>query len=336
MWPLTPLIRIYYPFFITLIFLGIFLAISSHSWFSTWIGLEINLYSFIPLLLHSNIQKRKEAAAKYFIAQATGSALLLTATLTTRVYPTLRSTIFLARLLLKGGLAPIHYWYPRIMAISSWFSCYLLSSLQKIAPLALIISSFPINRQTMLLLGTFITLLGGIGGINQTQLRAIIAYSSIGQTGWIIVAAQSSTLLRTLIIINYIITIRATILILSYIEWRAGNESSLQNNRKLNTFLLIILIINLSGLPPLPGFFFKAITIIKLLTIKAIKSTLTVIIGSIIRLYFYLKIIFNTLFRASNKIYLNENHRWSIQNIIISLLSFLRIFIIMLIAPWIL
>lgn len=334
MWLLTPLIRLYYPFFIFLIILGIFLRLSSHSWFIIWIGLEINLYSFIPFLLHSNIQKRKEAAAKYFIAQASGSTLLLTATLTSSSLPLTRSIIFITRLILKAGLAPMHFWFPRTIAVSRWFTCYLLSTVQKIAPSILLISIFQIRPRLILISGGLISIIGGIIGINQTQLRAIIAYSSIGQIGWVISASQVSFITRSLIFINYLISISIIIIIFSHIEINTLNEpNTTWVGPKPLIFVLILLIINLRGIPPFPGFFFKIIIVIKLLYINAIKSTLLLILGSIIRLYFYLKIIFITILNSSNKKIIVNTILTTTHKYTLILLRTTRLFIIFIIFP---
>uniref|UniRef100_Q642W2 NADH-ubiquinone oxidoreductase chain 2 n=1 Tax=Clymenella torquata TaxID=292503 RepID=Q642W2_CLYTO len=336
MWLLTSLMQIYYPFFMMLMTLGMFMAISSHSWFMVWIGLEVNMYSFIPMLLHSNMHKRKESASKYFLVQALGSAMLLTATLSMPTQPMFSSFMFISSLLLKAGLAPLHFWFPSIMAISPWFSCFLLSTIQKIAPVTLLMYSFPINTQSMLILGSLMTLIGGMGGMNQTQLRSIMAYSSIGQMGWMITASQVSQKISTLMFINYIITASSIMMIFAYMEWDTSNQPNFMTGQyKTSIILLMLLIINLSGIPPFPGFIFKAMVLYKLLWINAIKTSIIIITGSIMSLYFYLKIVFNTLFSSSNKTYIKETHMSVMEAITLITMSLMSILIIMFIIPWI-
>lgn len=335
MWFLSSLIHLYSPFFVCLIIAGILISISRNSWFIVWIGLEINIYSFIPLLLYCDIYKRKEAAAKYFLVQALGSAMILTATLSISTHPVLSSTIFISRLLLKAGLAPIHFWYPRIIAILPWFSCALLSTIQKLAPILLLICIFPINSQTIINLGAIIVLIGGFGGINQTQLRTIIAYSSIRQRGWIITASQISIKLRSIILINYILSVSTIILIFAYIQWWSGNERNyLYKQLNIILLFLIITLINLAGVPPFPGFMLKAITIYKLTLIRAIKTSIIIILGSIISLYFYLKIIFNTLFSKSNITSFKELNLSILQSRAIIFFSLTTTIIFIFMCPW--
>ena len=74
------------------------------------------------------------------------------------------------------------------MAGLPWFSCLLLATWQKVAPLFLVVSfvnDVYIYRAILVLcfLAVGSSLVGGVGGINQTQVRALIAYSSIGHLG---------------------------------------------------------------------------------------------------------------------------------------------------------
>lgn len=74
----------------------------------------------------------------------------------------------------------------------------MLATWQKVAPLLLITSLIEISAlYSIVLLISLIagtsSLVGGIGGINQTQIRAILAYSSVGHLGWIVFASSQST-----------------------------------------------------------------------------------------------------------------------------------------------
>lgn len=86
------------------------------------------------------------------------------------------------------GIFPFHFWFPGVIAGLPWLSCLFLSTWQKVGPLFLIISLLEVNLITWLLLTFCVVasgsrLLGGLGGINQTQVRALLAYSSIGHLG---------------------------------------------------------------------------------------------------------------------------------------------------------
>ena len=169
--------------------LGIFIAISSNSWFTSWLGLELNLLSFIPIITSRFNSYSSEAALKYFLVQALGSTIILVSSTAIRVLKNPRILILIA-LLLKIGAAPLHFWFPPIIQGVTWTQCIILITLQKIAPLILIsytltssISYFIIQISSIL--SAFV---GAIGGLNQTFLRKILAYSSINHISWILAA----------------------------------------------------------------------------------------------------------------------------------------------------
>jgi NADH-ubiquinone oxidoreductase chain 2 len=105
-------------FYITLI-IGTLISISSTSWLGAWLGLEINLLSFIPLMADKHNQFSTEAALKYFLTQALASAILLFAVICigltihltfSRILNTDPLPIILSStLILKIGAAPFHF-----------------------------------------------------------------------------------------------------------------------------------------------------------------------------------------------------------------------------------
>lgn len=277
--------------------LGILITISSNNWIIAWIGLEINLYSFIPLLLQSSNNQEKEAAIKYFLIQAFASTLLLLANIYLS-YSLWSIYIFIFSLLTKLGAAPCHFWFPPIIASLSWNICWLVSTLQKLAPLSLLRQTILILSPSYISLTAIIgTLIGGLGGFNQTQLRTILAYSSISHTGWILASILTSPFITILYFFSYLILITAIIYTLNTLSNYAVNFT-LNPLRllKIPKVLLIINILRLAGLPPLFGFFPKLILISSLIFIKIYFLSLILTLCSIINLYFYLKIISSIFF----------------------------------------
>jgi len=87
-------------------------------------------------------------------------------------------------LALKVGLAPAHFWLPEVLQGLDLTTGLILSTWQKLAPFALIVQVAPsVNSYLMITLGLASTFIGGWGGLNQTQLRKILAYSSIAHLG---------------------------------------------------------------------------------------------------------------------------------------------------------
>lgn len=286
--------------------LGILFSISSNNWLATWIGLELNLYSFIPLLIQSTINQEKEAAIKYFLVQALASTLLIFGAIILN-FSSFSSLLILIALLIKLGAAPCHFWLPPIINSLSWNICWILATAQKIAPIFLISNTLtPKSTTTTSIIASLGAILGAIGGLNQTQIRAILAYSSVSHIGWVIARILSSSLITIIYLISYLIIISRVIKSLSQSFIYSSQSILIQTpNSKSNKTSLIIRILRLRGLPPLFGFFPKMLLLLHLITFNIISLRLILVLCSTLNLYFYLKIIcssfFNTPLQATIK-----------------------------------
>ena len=275
--------------FYTTLLLGTFISVTSNNWFVVWIGLEINIYSFIPLLLQSNINQEKEAAIKYFIIQALASGLLLTASLA--LYSPFSSILFTISLIIKLALAPCHFWFPRIINSLSWNICWLLTTVQKVAPLYLLSQIyFHVNSIFLSFLSIISALTGAIGGLKQTQLRPILAYSSIGHLGWLTASIHTSFLILNLYFFSYIIII-STVIYFANTNFSASASPSLFFFDSSKPFLSLALL-SLGGLPPLFGFFPKLLLLLNLTYTNFVFLPFVLVLSSTINLYYYLKIVF--------------------------------------------
>lgn len=267
---------------------GIFIALTSNNWIFLWAGLELNLYSFIPLVLTTKKNQEKEAIIKYFFAQSIASIILLFTILTPQTQPLL----LISRILIKIGAAPCHFWLPPVITSISWSICWVLSTLQKITPifvLALLITH--LEPAVIALISISSAIVGGVGGLNQTQLRAILAYSSIGHMGWMLartLISQSATLFY---FISYIFIISTVIKPLSLRSIFIVNNPSFITSHLRTKLSLIPSLLSLAGLPPIFGFFPKLIVITSLSHLHFPILQLTLISASSINLYYYLKVI---------------------------------------------
>lgn len=282
------------------------IALSRTNWIFLWASIELNLLRFIPILISSKSNHETEGSIKYFLAQALGSALLLTSSIIIwsphSVLPSTIPTILIVAVLLKLGSAPCHFWYPSVISSISWISCTILSSWQKLAPLSILIFfTRQISKSLIPLIAGLNALLGGVIGINQRQLRTIIAYSSIGHLGWII---RFILIDKPIMSIIYFIVYCSLIIPLFIII----NLINLNTSKQLRKIIIIspatqlsisILLISLAGLPPLTGFIPKILAIIILAELNTI-IIIILILGSLINLFFYLNIIINRLVSNQN------------------------------------
>lgn len=91
-----------------LIILGSFLRVSSFSWLSVWLGLEINLMCFIPLLVFNGGVQGVESSIKYFVVQAAGRGVLLLGAVSFFQLGNFSFFLLVVGLIIKLGLAPFH------------------------------------------------------------------------------------------------------------------------------------------------------------------------------------------------------------------------------------
>nr|YP_002808470.1 NADH dehydrogenase subunit 2 [Scylla serrata]ACO07190.1 NADH dehydrogenase subunit 2 [Scylla serrata] len=282
----------YFLFFCTLL-TGTLLSICSSSWFGAWIGLELNLLSFIPLIAIKLCPYSTEAAIKYFLIQALASTILIMSS-SIHMYSNDFSYILIAlSLLLKLGAAPLHFWFPQVIEGLTWPQALILLTIQKLAPMFLI--SYLTFSSNLIFLITvsaiFSSIIGALGGLNILKLRKLMAFSSINHMSWMLIAMTINDMMWLTYFLFYSF-ISSSVIILLHLT-QAYSISNLTNQNKNNTIINILLplnILSLGGLPPFMGFSPKWI-MIQLLTSKMmIFSLLIFLFSSLITLYFYLRL----------------------------------------------
>nr|AXA45224.1 NADH dehydrogenase subunit 2 [Clavatula tripartita] len=305
--------------FLTVMGTGTLLSVSSIHWLSIWVGLEINLIGFLPMLVYQKSISESESAVKYFIMQALGSSFLMFGSLmafgssfTWDFYSdfylsNLGLMILMAGLCIKLGLFPFHYWLPGVMAGLPWFSCLLLTTWQKLAPLFLLLCLLELMQSYSIIyvfcmISAGSSLVGGIGGMNQTQIRALLAYSSIGHLGWMVFAILHSEWTMKVYLMIYILISLSMFLSL----WLSDSGAMKNiNNLKSPTFMqssVMLLLLSLGGLPPLLGFIPKLMVITVGSNGPWLLIIFILIAGSLMSLFYYLSLFFS-FFLSSNKKY---------------------------------
>lgn len=255
----------------------------------------------IPILTINPQLQESEAAIKYFLVQTVGRALLLLGASISYYSPTPRSShsiplwILLSRIILKLGAAPTHWWLPRVIASISWVQCIIISTWQKVAPLALLtITYYSTLSSVIMIFAISRAFVGGVGGINQSHLRPLLAYSSIGHLRWMIVAATINPHLIWIYFFVYSTINLSLIRTMRIINQLKSGAANALNKLNPNTFwMLMIMISSLGGLPPLLGFLPKWCVISILRSVNLIFVASLLILGSLINLFYYLSMIFN-------------------------------------------
>nr|YP_009865008.1 NADH dehydrogenase subunit 2 [Linuparus trigonus]QKE42646.1 NADH dehydrogenase subunit 2 [Linuparus trigonus] len=296
--------------FLSLLIMGTMTALSATSWFIAWVGLELNLMSFIPLITDKHNQFPSEAALKYFLIQALGSSMVIFAGPLSLHFPVFQATILIA-LLMKLGAAPFHFWFPAIMEGLNWTQSILLLTIQKVAPMFLI--SHLISNWTaaslVLLAALASALVGSVGGLNQLSLRKILAFSSIAHMGWMLAAISLQDSLWILYFIFYSgISTSIALLFKSqqsfYFPQLLTKSDSQPSLNIMNSFSLL----SLGGLPPFSGFLPKWILIESLINTKMYFPLLILILSALITLYYYLRLSSLALLLLSTKKKITFHH----------------------------
>nr|YP_009178061.1 NADH dehydrogenase subunit 2 [Lithobates okaloosae]AJW75352.1 NADH dehydrogenase subunit 2 [Lithobates okaloosae] len=283
--------------------IGTTITLSSFHWLLAWIGLEINTLAIIPLMTKTPHPRAIEAATKYFLTQAAASALVLFSSLISAwqtgewsisSLTDLPMNILSIALMMKLGLAPLHFWMPEVLQGISLPTGLILSTWQKIAPMTLLLqTSHLINLNLTIALGLTSIMVGGWGGIGQTQLRKIMAFSSIGHLGWIIVILKFDPQLSLLNFVLYIIMTAAMFMSLTTISATKMLEisTSWSKTPALTTTTMLILL-SLAGLPPLTGFAPKLLITLELVKQNATLLAVAVMFISLLALFFYIRLTY--------------------------------------------
>nr|YP_010564767.1 NADH dehydrogenase subunit 2 [Volucella trifasciata]UZA61170.1 NADH dehydrogenase subunit 2 [Volucella trifasciata] len=283
--------------FIFILMMSTMITISSNSWLSAWMGLEINLLSFIPLMSDNNLMSN-EASLKYFLTQTLASSILLFSTILLMYKINFMNQMnnymkmmMMSSLLMKTGAAPFHFWFPTVMEGLSWMNSLILMTWQKIAPLMLI--SY-LNIKFMMFWSILLSVtIGALGGLNQTSLRKLMTFSSINHLGWMLMSMYSNESLW----INYFLfysflSFNLIFLFNMFKLYHINQLFMLFFFNKTLKFSLFLNILSLGGLPPFLGFIPKWLTIQYLTINNQLFMLMIMIIMTLLTLYFYLRLCY--------------------------------------------
>nr|YP_008592403.1 NADH dehydrogenase subunit 2 [Crossorhombus azureus]AFC88433.1 NADH dehydrogenase subunit 2 [Crossorhombus azureus] len=282
--------------------LGTTLTFASSHWMLAWIGLEINTLAIVPLMAQYHHPRAVEAATKYFLTQAAAAAALLFASTTnawisgqwgiSELSHPIPLTIAMLALALKIGLAPVHSWLPEVLQGLDLTTGLILSTWQKLAPFALLMQlQTPLTSTSLLAMGILSTLVGGWGGLNQTHLRKVLAYSSIAHLGWMTLVLQFMPSLTLLTLLTYFVMTSSVFLVFK------ANHSTTVNQLTLSwtkapalTAAAPLVLLSLGGLPPLTGFMPKWLIMFEMTKNNLMLLTTIAALSALLSLYFYLRL----------------------------------------------
>nr|VFU78657.1 unnamed protein product [Proasellus beticus] len=269
--------------FMSTLILGVVVMLTSKTWFSAWLGLEINLLSFLPMILFSS-STSSESGLKYFLIQAMGSLLILQASFSWTVLPA-PYLFFMIPLTLKLGAAPLHFWLPDVTKSLTWRINMILLTLQKMGPLYLLATISSVYKMPLFIISIFSTIIGALGGVNEMDLRKLMAFSSISHMGWMTVGMTLTQTHWMLYYLTYVITSLAVIILFSKMNIFYLTQLAPKNK---NSMLTMLLLLSLGGFPPLLGFAPKWAILNNIISLSLPLSIL-LITTSMLTLYYYIR-----------------------------------------------
>lgn len=281
--------------FIIMYFVRFIYVLNIDDWLIVWLGLELNIISYIILIYKRYDIQILESCLKYFLIQSLGSALLLVSFYLYKILNRLIVLLFSFKL----GAGPFFFWFPSVCSGLGWLACYVLITFQKIIPLFLISRFLTWIIWYIIIISLIV---GVFGSINQVNIKNLFAYSSIHHLGWLISCIFGNDLFWILYLLIYsLILVRLIFYLLIY---DINNFYILGKCKRKSWF--IIGFIRIGGLPPLLGFFLKWSAFVYIFTINYIFVIFLLLI-SVIMLYIYLRVIYDTF------IVINTNMRWYYQ-----------------------
>uniref|UniRef100_A0AAU7LKM9 NADH-ubiquinone oxidoreductase chain 2 n=1 Tax=Syrbatus sp. 1 RRMO-2024a TaxID=3154167 RepID=A0AAU7LKM9_9COLE len=285
-------------FLMSFLIFSTLITISSNSWFGMWIGLEINLMSFIPIMNSNNNMYSSESSMKYFFVQALSSMILFFSLIYFYLSKSKTLIMFNIIMMMKMGSAPFHFWFIEIMNKLNWYNSFMLMSWQKLTPM--IIINYSMNFYLIMFI-ICLNMLISLIKINQNSIQKIFSYSSINNMGWMMSLMLINKNLWMMFISIYSTILFNLIYLLNMYKIFMMNHLFMKMNFNLFNLFLFSNFISMMSIPPFIGFLTKWMTIQNLIFNNYYLITITMMMMTSIMSYMYIKMILNSFLLNSLK-----------------------------------
>ncbi len=322
--------RFEYPLLILLATLGMMCMISAGGLIALYMGLELQaLALYVLAAMNRDSARSSEAGLKYFVLGALSSGLLLygaslvygfTGVLSfagiatalkggMSVGVTVGLVFILAGLAFKISSVPFHMWTPDVYEGAPTPVTAFFAAAPKIAAMAVIIrllfDGFPAAsgqwKQVLIFMAIASMVLGAFAGIAQTNIKRLMAYSSIGHMGYVLVglAAGGAEGLRGAVIYLVVYMVMTAGVFACIIAMRRDGRAietiedmaGLSRNNKGLAFALALLMFSLAGIPPLAGFFAKYFVLLAAVRAELYALAIIGVLASVVSAVYYLNIV---------------------------------------------
>jgi len=357
--------KIEYPILILSSVLGMMVMISSNDLIVFYMGLELQSLTLYVLATFNRDQlKSSEAGLKYFVLSALSSGLLLYGCsliygftgstnfnlianqLNSNEYALTFGIVFiLVGLAFKISAVPFHMWAPDVYEGSPTTVTLFFTMVPKIAALTVFIRFLYVPflnlidqwQMIIIFLSIASMLFGAIAAIGQTNLKRLVAYSSIGHIGYALagLATGSNDGIQSSVI-YIIIYILMNLGLFSCLLMMKRNDkyfediedlSGLSKNHPLLSLSLLVILFSLAGIPPLAGFFAKFYIFKSVLEQSMYFLAIVGLLSTVIAAFYYLRIIKVIYFDKEKKKFDTDHSFWLKFSFTVSTLLILIYFI---------
>nr|YP_010311853.1 NADH dehydrogenase subunit 2 [Planusocoris schaeferi]UNA71161.1 NADH dehydrogenase subunit 2 [Planusocoris schaeferi] len=282
--------------FLVMLISGSLMTLSANNWLGMWLGMEINLMSFIPFISKSKNKNSSQAMMIYFLIQSLGSIILLfSVTMNPMIMikfnleSELMQNLTMISLVIKLGGAPFHWWVPMMMSNMNWSECFWLMTWQKMAPLT-VMNNLEIKSEVLYTIVILSGLIGSIGGINQVSLRKLLAYSSINHLSWMMMFMSMSTMWYKYLML-YSMLMMLICYMLNHKNVYFINQMSTTSASLIEKYIFISLMLSIGGLPPFIGFLPKWMVIQMMINSKLFILLVIMLLMSLMVLFYYMRML---------------------------------------------
>lgn len=321
--------RFEYPILVVLATIGMMVMISANDLIAVYMGLELqSLAAYVIASFHRDDGKSTEAGLKYFVLGALASGLLLYGA--SLVYGFTGSVSFEGiRAAVEGGAstgvvfglvfvaagiafkisaAPFHMWTPDVYQGAPTPVTAFFASAPKMAAMALAVrifmDAFPAIvdqwQQIVIFIAILSMLVGSFAAIGQTNIKRLMAYSSIGNIGFALVGLAAGTVEGVMGVVVYmaiylVLTLGGFACILAMRRGGAMLEdvSDLAGARRNHPYLAFAfagIMLSLAGIPPFAGFFAKLYVFIAAVEAGLIVLAVIGVVLSVVAAFYYLRV----------------------------------------------
>jgi len=325
------LMKFEYPVLILLASVGMLMMISANDLIALYLGVELqSLALYVLATFRTSSVRSSEAGLKYFVLGALSSGMLLYGC--SLIYGFTGTTgftgiaaaagspssnlglifglvFFMAGLAFKVSAVPFHMWTPDVYEGAPTPVTAFFATAPKVAAMAMflraVLVAFPDVTHQWQQIVVFISIasmvLAAFAAIGQTNIKRLMAYSSIGHMGFALVGLAAADAAGVQAVIIYLaiylvmnLGVFACILAMRLSDGRVeeiDELSGLSRNNPMMAFLLAMLLFSLAGIPPLAGFFVKFYVFLAAINSGLYTLAVIGVLSSVVGAYYYLRIV---------------------------------------------